>query len=180
MHDLHLCFCLHDCSCYGLRQDPALDWLLVHFSVAVLIITLFLSVMKKRAHVLFAKCYTGISDFFLFVQGGELVLVPALSAQGRASPSLPIPHSHSCFCGWVRQTTAPSGKEPWKLPELKLCFLSLATNYLCTAKSHTYHYRDFVFYKGKKGGFSCCFGTTSRCNFDTFGNAYENGNNGKV
>lgn len=143
MLDLFLCFRLSNCSCHGLRQDCTLDWLLVHFSVAILIIMLFLSVMKKHAHMLFAKSYTGTSGFFLFMQGGELVLVPALSTQGRASPSLPIPHSHSCFCGWERQTTAPPGQEPWKLPELKLCFLSLATNYLCTAKSHTYHYGDF-------------------------------------
>lgn len=38
----------------------------------------------------------------------------------------------------------------WKLPEFKLCFLSLATNYSHTAKSHTHHYSDLVFHEEKR------------------------------
>lgn len=68
----------------------------------------------------------------------------AASVGGRGKPQLPLEKKH------------------WKLPELKLCFLSLAANYLCTAKSHTYHYRNSVFLRGGKGDFKCCIRTTSR------------------
>lgn len=59
-------------------------------------------------------------------------LLPQLLLGGRGKPQLPLE------------------KELWKLPELKPCFLSLATNYSCTAKSHTHHYRDLVFHEGKR------------------------------
>lgn len=85
----------------------------------------------------------------------------AASVGGRGKPQLPLEKKH------------------WKLPELKLCFLSLATNYLCTAKSHTYHYRNLVFHKGKKGDFKRCIRTTSRCEFDSFGYVYRNSSNKK-
>lgn len=105
---------------------------------------------EKHGHLVFAKCSTGTSDSFLFMQGGELVLVPA-HKEGQALPYPSLAPTAASVGGRGKpQLPLEKKKKLWKLPKLKLCFLSLATNYSCTAKSHTHHYRDLVFHEGKR------------------------------
>lgn len=101
-----------------------------------------------HGHLVFAKCSTGTSDSFLFMQGSELVLVPA-HKEGQALP-YPSLAPTAASVGGRGKPQLPLEEKLWKLPQLKLCFLSLATNYSCTAKSHTHHFRVLVFHERKR------------------------------
>lgn len=106
--DLFLYFWLSSCSCHSLRLDPGLDWLLICFSVAILVSMQFLSVIKNM-HIcsLLSVAQGQVSPFysckavslFLFQlparKEGQALPYPSLaptaaSVGGRGKPQLPL------------------------------------------------------------------------------------------
>lgn len=128
MLGLFLYLWLSNCSRHSLRWDPGLDGLLVCFSVAILISMQFLPVMKNMHICSLLSATQGQVIPFYSCKAVSLFLfqLPA-HKEGQALPYPSLTPTAASVCGRGKPQL-PLEKKDWKLPELKLCFLSLATN----------------------------------------------------
>lgn len=147
MLDLFLYFWLSSCFCHRWREDPGLDWILFCFGVAILLSMLFLSVMKNKDIWSLLSAAQGRVIPFYACKAVSLFLFQHIR---KGKPFLTHPLLPQLLL-WVGEANHSS---LWKKSSGNSlnwnCFLSLATNHSCTAKSHAHHYRDLVFHEGKR------------------------------
>lgn len=176
MLDLFLYFWLRNCFCHRWRQDPGLDWILFCFSVAILLSVLFLSVMEHM-------------DIWSLLSAAQGQVIPFYSCKAvslflfqhirKGKPFLTHPLLPQLLL-WVGEANHSSLWKKSSGNSLNWNFAFFPWQQITRVQPNpTLTILGFWFFMREKGFFKCCIRTTPRCESDSFGYVYKNGNDKK-